>query len=130
MTFIVQPTKEGETKECPTCNVSLIARLTDYKGRFPDKLQWQQSSERKAHYDKDGNCNSTTPVPESKPETVTKPTLFDGPDKEKIAKKAILLWNIRCEVELAVKTVEVNPNGGMVWEMTKIIYDEFYRSKN
>lgn len=56
MVFIVQPTEEGETKECPNCDVELVGRLSDYKGRFPDKLQWQSKSERKAHYDKNGNC--------------------------------------------------------------------------
>jgi len=56
MTFIVQPTEEGETQKCPNCDVDLVGRLSDYKGRFQDKLQWQSKSERKAHYDKNGNC--------------------------------------------------------------------------
>ena len=62
MVFITQPKTEGETKECDSCGMDLVGRLTDYKGRFPDKLQWQSATERKAHYDKDGNCKeSTTP---------------------------------------------------------------------
>lgn len=62
MVFITQPKEEGEKKECDSCGMDLVGRLTDYKGRFPDKLQWQSVNERKAHYDKDGNCKeSTTP---------------------------------------------------------------------
>lgn len=60
MGFITQPNKEGETKECDSCGMDLVGRLTDYKGRFPDKLQWQSATERKAHYDKDGNCKEST----------------------------------------------------------------------
>ena len=39
MVFIVQPTEEGETEKCPNCDMELVGRLTDYKGRFTDKLQ-------------------------------------------------------------------------------------------
>ena len=60
MTFIVPPSKEGQEAKCPTCKVEIIGRLTDYKGRFPDKLQWQDKDSRKAHYDKDGNCKDLT----------------------------------------------------------------------
>lgn len=56
MGFMVQPKKEGVTNICPNCDTELIGRLSNYKGRFPDKLQWQSKSERKAHYDKNGNC--------------------------------------------------------------------------
>ncbi len=59
MTFITQPKKEGEEKTCG-CDAELVGRLTDYKGRFPDKLQWQEKESRKAHYDKDGNCKDLT----------------------------------------------------------------------
>ena len=69
MAFIVAPKTEGESKECPECKVKLVGRLTDYKGRFPDKLQWQTETERKAHYDKDGNCKGETPKT-SQPPTV------------------------------------------------------------
>jgi len=62
MVFITQPTKEGETKECPNCKVDLVSRLSDYRGRFPDKILWQSKSERKAHYDKNGNCNKESDI--------------------------------------------------------------------
>lgn len=60
MTFITQPTKEGETKECEECGVDLIARWTDYKGQWKDKLQWQTVEPRKSHYTKDGDCKDST----------------------------------------------------------------------
>jgi len=61
MVFIVQPTKEGQTTQCPNCDTDIIARWTDYGGKFPDKLQWQTVDPRKAHYTKNGSCKSETP---------------------------------------------------------------------
>ena len=63
MVFITQPTKEGETKECPNCKAELVSRLSDYKGRFEDKIQWQPKSERKSHYDKKYNCKIESDSP-------------------------------------------------------------------
>jgi len=65
MVFITQPNKEAETKKCDSCGMDLVGRLTDYKGRFPDKLQWQSATERKAHYDKDGNCKNQEETPDN-----------------------------------------------------------------
>jgi len=55
---IEKPVEEGEKSECIYCGQDLIARLTDYKGRFPDYLQWQLVTERKSHYLKDGGCKN------------------------------------------------------------------------
>lgn len=131
MTFIVAPTKEGETKKCPECDLEIIGRLTDYKGRFPDKLQWQTLEPRKAHYDKDGNCKGVDcfegDVVTTK-STVDLATL-DGFDVDAIKNTAKTLWHIRIQVEQTINALEVTPNGGMIWEMTKIIYKELYGDK-
>ncbi len=39
MTFvkIEKPVEEGEKSECAYCGMSLISRLTDYKGKFPEQ---------------------------------------------------------------------------------------------
>jgi len=79
MTFVTQPTDEGETRECPTCDVELIGRWTDYKGKWEDKLQWQTVEPRKAHYDKDGNCKGVEDVKSTQSSTV--PTRGDAPSK-------------------------------------------------
>lgn len=138
MTFIAQPKKEGETKECPNCKKTIVARLKEYKD-FPSKIQWQNEKETKAHYDKDGNCKGgmddfegdviTTKTTLETTTTETIPDYLPDDDKDHIKKTAQTLWHIRCTVETTIKDLEVNPNGGMIWEMTKIIYDELYGDK-
>ena len=71
---IEKPTKEGEESKCVHCGVQLIGRLTDYKGRFPDYLQWQATDERKAHYLKDGGCKGQSNNSDNKPDTNPNPT--------------------------------------------------------
>jgi len=56
MVFTKQPKKEGEEKDCENCDIPLIARWTDYKGKYDDKLQWQTIEPRKSHYEYNGNC--------------------------------------------------------------------------
>lgn len=80
MTFITQPTEEGETRECPSCDIALISRWTDYKGRFPDKLLWQTKEPRKAHYDKNGNCKGAEDTKSAQADTT--------PTRENISSKA------------------------------------------
>lgn len=58
MPRIEQPVVEAQESECIYCGIDLIARLTDYKGKFPDYLQWQSTIDRKSHYMKDGGCKS------------------------------------------------------------------------
>ena len=75
MTFITQPKKEGETKDCPNCGGKLVARLKVYKD-YDDKIQWQNEKETTAHYDKDGNCKGiTTSGTADVPETTTQSTI-------------------------------------------------------
>lgn len=146
MTFITQPKKEGEIKDCPNCGAKLIARLKVYKD-YDDKIQWQNEKETKAHYDKDGNCNGITTsgtahIPETTTqgtitqettlETTTTPIQTDylEDDQKKIIKhSAESLWYIRIQVEQTIKDLEVNPNMGMIWQMTEIIYNELYGDK-
>ena len=147
MTFITQPTKEGETKDCPNCGAKLIARLKVYKD-YDDKIQWQNEKETKAHYDKDGNCNGITTsgtvhIPETTTQgTITQETTLEtntanniqtdyltDDTKKSIKDTAETLWYIRIQVEQTIKDLEVNPHGGMIWEMSKIIYDELYGDK-
>jgi len=55
---IEKPSEEGEKSECIYCEIDLVARLTDYQGKFQDYLQWQLTTERKSHYLKDGGCKN------------------------------------------------------------------------
>lgn len=84
MTFITQPDTEGETAECPNCNTNLIARWTDYKGQWKDKLQWQTIEPRKSHYTKDGDCKDSTITQETKLETPSVPIADTNPILESI----------------------------------------------
>jgi len=137
LTFITQPKKEGACTNCPECKTELIGRLTDYKGKYADKLQWQDKDSRKAHYDKDGNCKGSVDgfegdvtTQESTEETTTVDlSTLDKFDANAIKNTAITLWHIRMRVESTIKALEVKPNGGMIWEMTKIIYSELYGDK-
>jgi len=79
MTFVIQPTEEGETRKCPACDVELIARWNDYNGKYEDKLQWQTVEPRKAHYDKNGNCKGAEDVKSTLADTT--PTREDIPSK-------------------------------------------------
>lgn len=146
MTFIKQPEKEGESKECPNCGDNIVARLKVYKD-YPDKIQWQDAKETKAHYDKDGNCKTKTQDTEIDPtldiqettvetssnieeaniEPISEENKLD--ESKTISEKAQLLWMIRLQVESTIKDLEKSPNGGMIWEMTKIIYQEVYGDK-
>jgi len=139
MVFIIQPNKEGETKKCDACGMDIIGRLTDYKGRFPDKLQWQLFTERKAHYDKDGNCkgeinlNSTTPntsdntiIPQN---TQEKDSSLDESTKTIVTNEATLLYKIKKEVEITLKDVAIDPHPGMIWQMTELIWQKYFGDK-
>lgn len=42
-----------------------------------------------------------------------------------ILEKAVIMYFIRKEIETKITEFEDNPNGGMIWEMTKTIYVEF-----
>ena len=51
---------------------------------------------------------------------------FSEEDLTKIQFSATQMFRIKKEVEKIIKTYEINPNGGMLWEMTKIIYNESF----
>jgi len=131
--FVEQPTKEGEAKDCPNCGKPLVARLKVYKD-WPDKVIWQNKEDTEAHYTKDGNCKGETPKEEPKPDNkkqteLPKDATLSVEHERIISTKARLLWRIRLQVEATIKALESDPNGGMIWEMTKIIYQELYGDK-
>lgn len=134
MVFITKPNNEGEKKECDSCGMDLVARLTDYKGRFPDKLQWQSANERKAHYDKDGNCkNSETPQEsatlQEKPKIDDKP--LDELEKFALQENTIISKITKVvRIQLEKETDGTDPvRGDVVWVRTKEIYNQ-WRLKN
>lgn len=135
--YIEQPRAEGQTKECHNCKNPLIGRLKVYKD-WPDKIQWQDIDKTESHYDKDGNCKGTQSITAPKEEPTQTTTPQAEPKKEdtkplekaqEISIKARVLWRIRLQVEATVRDLEATPNGGMIWEMTKIIYQELYGDK-
>jgi len=136
MVFITAPAKEGETKKCPECDIDLIGRLTDYKGRFADKLQWQITTERKAHYDKDGNCKSDAPKPETLEQAQERPMSskklleeLGNLNKDIISEDTLMILKIRKQVQSIVKDFEIDTHPGMIWEMTALIYKKNYGVK-
>jgi len=57
--YIVQPKKEGETKDCPNCGKPIISRLAVYpKNPEWNKIIWQELDKTMAHYDNKGNCKT------------------------------------------------------------------------
>ena len=48
--------KKDVVGKCPLCNTTLVCEMTDYKGKFPDKLQWRNLADKKPHKQQvDGN---------------------------------------------------------------------------
>lgn len=45
--------KEGATMVCKQCGAKLVCRMSNYKGPYPNKLQWQ-NQDGTAHYKYDG----------------------------------------------------------------------------
>ena len=129
-TKIDKPTKEGEESKCIHCNIQLIGRLTDYKGRFPDYLQWQSPTERKAHYLKDGGCKEATPNTSSNvPEATAQPLkleILDEGTQKLVKNEALFMVHIKSLVEQQVKEYTVNPHPGMIWEMTSLIWSKYF----
>ncbi len=132
MTFIEQPKTEGEKKDCPSCEGKIISRLKEYKD-FPSKIQWQNESETKAHFDKDGNCkDSTTVTTEQESLPTTKPSLelLDDVTKKIIKNEALLLYHVREQVESSIKEYcEDNPHGGMIGQFTELIWKKYFGDK-
>lgn len=135
MAFITQPTKEGETRECDNCGMDLTARLTDYKGRFPDKIQWQSKNERKAHYDKDGNCKGIDDEAQEYPNGKAEPhpetqnidlKPLDPSTRKTVSNEAEFICHIRKEVIATVKKHDVDPHPGMIWEMSALIWRKYF----
>ena len=52
---------EGATNKCQACGEITVCRMTTYAD-FPNKLQWQNNDNTKAHYDKTGKCKKASQV--------------------------------------------------------------------
>lgn len=52
--------KEGATNICNACGETTVCRMTTYKD-FPNKLQWQNHGDTKAHYTAKGLCKTAAP---------------------------------------------------------------------
>lgn len=130
--FIVQPKTEGETKDCPNCGKPLIARLKVYKD-YPNKIQWQNKDSTDAHYDKVGNCKGeetpVTPTPEPSPQPETPKSKLDDMTRSTVENETELFYNIKKCVEAKLKSLEVDPHPGMVWEMTNSIWTKYFGAK-
>ncbi len=137
MVFVDQPKEEGEKKDCLNCDKPMIARLKTYKDpQYKPKIQWQETDDTKAHYDKDGNCvrspeKQTAPVPEpiapdSPPQFAKLPEL-DGEMKSIVEGDTLILYQTRNTVEEFLKKFESDPHGGMVGQFTEIIYNKHFK---
>lgn len=137
MVFIVQPTGEGEKMECPNCGAELISRLKEYKD-FPSKIQWQNKDQTKAHFDKNGDCkgetlevenNETSEQPQNKASQIPNSSLLDDSTKKLVSNEAELLLHVRNQVLETAQKYEKEPNLGMVWEMTSLIWSKYFGDK-
>jgi len=134
MVFITKPDEEGETTKCQNCDVDLIARWTDYKGRYEDKLQWQTLEPRKAHYDKEGNCNTdekpkTFAEQQETAQNTTKLPILTSEDFKTVHDESKFILQIRKVIQDTVKESEIDPHPGMIWEMTALIFKKYYGVK-
>jgi len=137
MTYIEQPKEEGESKDCPNCKKPIVARLKEYKD-YPNKIQWQDKDQTKAHYDKDGNCKAQTTESPLEQTTIPESTiqklppavnLLDEVTKKLIKNEATLLYHIRNEVENTIKAFETDPHGGMIGQFTELIWRKYFSDK-
>ena len=140
MTFIKQPEKEGEEMKCPLCGMDLIARLKEYKD-YPSKVQWQNKSHTKAHFDKDGNCSGTqttdtqtiTTTSSNTPEGNIEPNSFtnilDEATTKIIQNETILLHSIRKIILTKAKEFEKDPNPAMIGQYVGLIWEKYFSHK-
>ena len=118
MTFIVQPKKEGETKECDSCGMDLVGRWTDYKGKWEDKLQWQTIEPRKAHYTKDGDCKESI---------TTEGTQTESTQQEITTSSGTQEGNITPEQNNELKALSLKIDE--IYAMIKVQFDEYQERK-
>lgn len=131
--FVVQPTKEGETKTCEHCKKPIISRLKVYKD-YPDKIQWQDKDKTEAHYDKMGDCKGETqeePKPTDEKEAQLKAVIpdLDIATKKIVCNETLLLVGIRKEVQETLKDIVIDPHPGMIWEITHAIWLKYFGEK-
>ena len=124
---------EGAQMICSSCNTDLICHLKDYGGDYKAKLQWQ-NEDGSAHYmTKDGK-NFTCNIPDEKSvedqtedvHTQSNLELLDTSTKNIVSNEADLILTIRKEVLETAKKYEKEPNLGMVWEMTALIWSKHF----
>lgn len=153
MTFVDQPKEEGEKKDCPNCKKPMIARLKTYKdSQYKPKIQWQETDETKAHYNKDGNCqwkqnkleeenqNNSNTIPTSPPvvdrynnssdnnQKLKSIPELDKEMKSMVEGETLVLFQIRNTVEKFLEKFESDPHGGMVGQFTEIIYTKHFKA--
>ncbi len=144
MVFVDQPKEEGQKKDCPNCEKPMIARLKTYKdNQYKPKIQWQETDETKAHYDKDGKCvkeDKKETAPESTtqhPETPVQTTIttqkipeFEPDQKSMIEGEILILLMLNNTISNFVKQFVIDPNGGMIGQFTGIIYDKHFKANS
>jgi len=66
----------GDSKMCVACGKTIVCRMTAYAD-YPNKPQWQNEGDTKAHYDKTGKCkNDDNTADYGTPSTASNPAPF------------------------------------------------------
>ncbi len=130
--------KEGAEQVCK-CGTHIICNTKHYEAtdNYPAKtvLQWQNPDGTAHFFTKDGKtftCNMPilkTEEKESLPTTKPSLDLLDESTKNMIKNEAILLYHVRKHVESAIKQYEIDPHGGMIWEMAHAIWLKYFGDK-
>jgi len=126
---------EGAQMICSSCNTDLVCRLKDYGGDYKAKLQWQNENGSAHYMTKDGK-NFTCNIPDEKSvaaqtedaHTLTQSNLelLDVSTKNLVSNEADLILHIRKVVLETAQKYEKEPNLGMIWEMTALIWSKHF----
>jgi len=151
------PKTEGATMTCLECSTKLECHMSNYKGDFQNKLQWQ-NPDGSAHYKWSGTNEDDTPkfkcvLPETKaPETAPTQQETDSNQKHlqekqeeiknkpdipkleddrqaKVIQETELLNSIDTLVMATLKQYDAAPSPQKVGMFTKIIYDTYFAPK-
>lgn len=132
---------EGATQTCK-CGTKLVCVkiISEWNNKKEEKLQWQNETDGKAHFKFIGgkpdcfNIISETETPEESATLQTKETEKEigevySETRTKIQASIKTILKIRKQVIETVNEFENNPHPGMVWEMTALIYSQYYGDK-
>jgi len=111
----------GDSKMCVACGKTIVCRMTAYAD-YPNKPQWQNEDDLKAHYDKTGKCKNEAKNSEGidygTPSTASDPAIMEtrqGPTKLEIPSKSARIEDQKLETKrLQEKFKELEASGDLL----------------